>query len=149
MSKPDAYEEYEPLQSVTPRSMSENQTEVNEKSAEQQLDEMSIASHSGEQLMSPVMDELKSKMGTFDDDTDIPNADYPVPPGSMSFSVIMFLSCSAVCFLVLFLRRRCLGGELGGQGISRPISAVLLIALWFIYILFVSLEAYELLQPGV
>ena len=79
MSKPDAYEEYEPLQSVTPRSMSENQTEVNEKSAEQQLDEMSIASHSGEQLMSPVMDELKSKMGTFDDDTDIPNADYPVP----------------------------------------------------------------------
>jgi len=79
MSKPDAYEEYEPLQSVTPRSMSENQTEVNEKSTEQQLDEMSIASHSGEQLLSPVMNELKSKMGTFDDDTDIPNADYPVP----------------------------------------------------------------------
>jgi len=79
MSKPDAYEDYEPLQSVTPRSMSENQTDVNEKSAEQQVDEMSIASHSGEQLISPVMNELKSKIGTFDYDTDIPNADYPVP----------------------------------------------------------------------
>ena len=77
MSKPDAYEEYEPLQAVTPRTMSESRTEANEKSAEERLDEMSIASHSGEQLMSPVMNELKSKINGFDFDGDIPNADYP------------------------------------------------------------------------
>lgn len=45
-------------------------------------------------------------------------SDYAVPPGSMAFSVIVFLSCSAVCFVVLFLRRRILGGELGGIGKS-------------------------------
>jgi len=74
------------------------------------------------------------------------DSDYAVPPGSMAFSVIMFLSCSAVCFLVLLLRRVCLGGELGGQGKARTISAIILGSLWFIYILFVSLESYGVLQ---
>ena len=41
--------------------------------------------------------------------------DYQVPPGSMSFSVVAFLSCSLVCFLILGLRRCFLGGELGGH----------------------------------
>ena len=74
MSKLDSYEEYEPLQPVTP---SEHNGDANEKSAEKQLDEMSIASHSGEQLVSPVMNELKSKIGSLDTDSDVPNADYP------------------------------------------------------------------------
>ena len=69
--------------------------------------------------------------------------DYPVPPGSMSFSVIMFLSCSMICYLILVLRRICLGGELGGQGCARPFSAVILFSLWLIYVIFVSLESYE------
>ena len=72
MSKLDAYEEYEPLQPVSP---GEHQT--NEKTAEERLDELSIASHSGEQLQSPVMTELKSKINGFDDDADVPSADYP------------------------------------------------------------------------
>merc|ERR1712060_660116 len=66
--------------------------------------------------------------------------------GSMSFSVVVFLSCSMVCFLVLGLRRCCLGGELGGEGLSRPLSAVLLFSLWLIYVTFVSLESYEILE---
>ena len=73
-------------------------------------------------------------------------SDYAVPPGSMAFSVLMFISCSMVCFLVLFLRRKCLGGELGGSGPARPISAAILISLWFIYVLFVSLESYGVLE---
>ena len=68
--------------------------------------------------------------------------DYAVPPGSMSFSVIMFLSCSMVCFLILVLRRACLGGELGGDGCARPCSAVILFSLWLLYVVFVSLESY-------
>ena len=71
--------------------------------------------------------------------------DYVVPPGSMSFSVIMFISCSLMCFLVLGLRRCCIGGELGGSGPSRPFSAVLLFSLWLIYVVFVSLEAYSVI----
>lgn len=70
------------------------------------------------------------------------DADYVVPPGSLSFSVVMFLSCSMVCFLILLLRRCCLGGELGGEGCSRPLSAAILFLLWLVYVVMVSLEAY-------
>jgi len=49
------------------------------------------------------------------------------------------------CFLILGLRRYFVGGELGGEGPSRPFSAVLLFLLWVIYVTFVSLEAYEIL----
>lgn len=70
------------------------------------------------------------------------DTDYAVPPGSLSFSVVMFLSCSMVCFLILGLRRCCVGGELGGEGCARPFSAFLLFSLWLIYVIFVSLESY-------
>lgn len=73
------------------------------------------------------------------------DSDYEVPPGSMSFSVVMFLSCSMVCFLILGLRRCCVGGELGGEGCARNLSAVILFSLWLIYVIFVSLEAYGVL----
>ena len=72
-------------------------------------------------------------------------SDYAVPPGSMSFSVIMFISCSMVCFLILGLRRCCLGGELGGEGCTRNFSAVILFCLWLIYVVFVALESYEII----
>ena len=61
----------------------------------------------------------------------------------MSFSVVMFLSCSMVCFLILGLRRCCVGGELGGNSCPRNLSAFMLFCLWLIYVTFVSLEAYE------
>lgn len=70
------------------------------------------------------------------------DSDYAVPPGSMSFSVIVFLSCSMACFFILGLRRCCLGGELGGQGCARNLSAFILFSLWLIYVTFVSLESY-------
>ena len=47
-----------------------------------------------------------------------------------------------VCFLILGLRRCFVGGELGGMGPARTISAVLLLSLWLIYVTFVSLESY-------
>jgi len=73
-------------------------------------------------------------------------SNYAVPPGSMSFSVIMFLSCSSICFLILGLRRYFLGGELGGQGVTRNLSAGILFSLWLIYVLFVSLESYAIIK---
>ena len=77
------------------------------------------------------------------------SVDYAVPPGSMSFSVIMFLICSMVCFLVLVLRRVCLGAELGGEGLARPLSAVILFSLWLIYVIAVSMESYEVLTVNI
>lgn len=74
------------------------------------------------------------------------DSDYIVPPGSMSFSVVMFLTCSMICFLILGLRRAFIGGELGGTGYSKPFSAVILFCLWLIYIIFVSLEAYGVIK---
>ncbi len=71
--------------------------------------------------------------------------DYEVPPGSMSFSVVMFLSVSMICFLILGLRRCCVGGELGGDGCARPLSAIILFLLWLVYIIFVSMESYGVL----
>lgn len=71
--------------------------------------------------------------------------DYQVPPGSLSFSVIMFLSCSMVCFVILGLRRCCVGGELGGPSCPRNMSAFLLVCLWLIYVIFVSMEAYSVI----
>lgn len=77
------------------------------------------------------------------------DADYVVPPGSMSFSVIMFLACSMVCFLILFLRRMCIGGELGGEGCARPFSAFILFCLWLTYVICVSLEAYGVIVVNI
>ena len=74
------------------------------------------------------------------------DSDYAVPPGSLSFSVIVFLSCSIICFTILGLRRCFIGGELGGPGMVRPLSAALLFMLWIIYILLVSLESYEIIK---
>lgn len=60
----------------------------------------------------------------------------------MSFSVIVFLCGSMMCFLILGLRRCCLDGELGGPQTARYLSAILLFLMWVIYVLFVSLESY-------
>lgn len=65
-----------------------------------------------------------------------------VPAGDLAFSVIVFLSCSMGCFLILGLRRACIGGELGGPPTSRYISAGLLVMLWVIYLVLCTLRAY-------
>ena len=77
------------------------------------------------------------------------DADYAVPPGSLSFSVIVFLSFSILCFTILGLRRYFVGGELGGPGLARPISAAILFMLWVIYILLVSLESYNIITVDI
>jgi len=74
---------------------------------------------------------------------------YNVPAGSLAFSVIMFLSCSMGCFLILIIRRCAVGGELGGEGVQRPISAFIVFSLWLIYVLMCSLEAYEAIEVNI
>lgn len=59
---------------------------------------------------------------------------YAVPSGSLTYSVMLFLCTSIVCFIVLVLRRVFIGGELGGPKATKVISAMILVMLWCTYI---------------
>uniref|UniRef100_A0A3P8SZZ5 Solute carrier family 8 member 2a n=1 Tax=Amphiprion percula TaxID=161767 RepID=A0A3P8SZZ5_AMPPE len=68
---------------------------------------------------------------------------FRVEPGSLAFSVTLFTIFAFFSFGVLMLRRRpSIGGELGGPRIPKILTALLFFGLWFLYILFSSLEAY-------
>ena len=67
---------------------------------------------------------------------------FAVPAGSLGFSVGVFVACACSCFGILLLRRKYVGGELGGPIRLQKISAVALCSLWFIYVLMSSLKAY-------
>jgi len=72
------------------------------------------------------------------------DTDYYVPAGVLAFSVVIFLSTSVVCFIVLAIRRQC-GGELGGPYYPKLASALLLGSLWFIYVLLSILQNYDVI----
>ncbi|XP_029027580.1 sodium/calcium exchanger 2b isoform X2 [Betta splendens] len=68
---------------------------------------------------------------------------FQVDPGSLAFSVTLFTIFAFICMAVLLFRRRpSIGGELGGPRVSRLLTSLLFLGLWFLYILFSSLEAY-------
>lgn len=68
---------------------------------------------------------------------------FNVDPGSLAFSVTLFTIFAFICMAVLLFRRRpSIGGELGGPRVSRLLTTLLFLGLWFLYILFSSLEAY-------
>ncbi|XP_034463279.1 sodium/calcium exchanger 2a isoform X1 [Hippoglossus hippoglossus] len=68
---------------------------------------------------------------------------FRVDPGSLAFSVTLFTIFAFFTMGVLMIRRRpSIGGELGGPRIPKIITTLLLFGLWFLYILFSSLEAY-------
>uniref|UniRef100_A0A3Q3EMQ4 Solute carrier family 8 member 2b n=1 Tax=Kryptolebias marmoratus TaxID=37003 RepID=A0A3Q3EMQ4_KRYMA len=68
---------------------------------------------------------------------------FNVSPGSLAFSVTLFTIFAFICMAVLLFRRRpSIGGELGGPRVPRLLTSLLFLGLWFLYILFSSLEAY-------
>ncbi|XP_032388968.1 sodium/calcium exchanger 2a isoform X6 [Etheostoma spectabile] len=68
---------------------------------------------------------------------------FRVDPGSLAFSVTLFTIFAFIAMGVLMVRRRpSIGGELGGPRIPRVLTSLFLCGLWFLYILFSSLEAY-------
>lgn len=60
---------------------------------------------------------------------------YYVPAGALGFSVMVFLCCAITCVIILLIRRKVVGGELGGGATGRLFSCCGLISLWVIYIL--------------
>ena len=65
--------------------------------------------------------------------------------GDMALAVVIFLIMSLVCFLLVGIRRRLVGGELGGPPASRYLSALFLCTLWVIFAIILSLKVYELI----
>ncbi|XP_030216213.1 sodium/calcium exchanger 2a isoform X1 [Gadus morhua] len=68
---------------------------------------------------------------------------FHVDPGSLAFSVTLFTIFAFLIIAVLMIRRRpSIGGELGGSKCGKTLTALFFFGLWFLYILFSSLEAY-------
>lgn len=68
---------------------------------------------------------------------------FMVPAGSLAFSVTLFTIFAFLAISVLLYRRRPhIGGELGGPWGHRLATSLFFFGLWFLYILFSSLEAY-------
>jgi len=60
---------------------------------------------------------------------------YFVPAASLGFNVIVFSSLAIICLIFLMIRRKVVGGELGGSDGFRTFSCVFLVSLWCIYII--------------
>lgn len=68
---------------------------------------------------------------------------FEVRTGTLAFSVTLFTVFAFVGIAVLLYRRRPhIGGELGGPRGPKIATTALFLGLWFLYILFASLEAY-------
>jgi len=68
-----------------------------------------------------------------------------VKAGSLAFSVTVFSITAVLCLLLLALRRRFAGGELGGPWRSKWLSFWVLTLLWFVYI---ALSCWQSLTSG-
>ena len=69
--------------------------------------------------------------------------EFRVDPGPLAFSVTLFTIFAFLIIAVLMIRRRpSIGGELGGSKCGKTLTALFFFGLWFLYILFSSLEAY-------
>jgi len=79
--------------------------------------------------------------------------DYPegglfvVKGGALGFSVGIFTACACTCVAILMLRRKLVGGELGGPKGPKIASAVAMIGLWLTYIAISSWKALEMKGP--
>jgi len=71
-----------------------------------------------------------------------------VPAGSLGFSVGVFIIVACTCVVILLIRRKVVGGELGGSNTGRLVSCIALCSLWMIYILMSTLQAYDVAGLG-
>jgi len=70
---------------------------------------------------------------------------FVVLAGSLSFSVAVFSACAVTCIALLAIRRRVIGGELGGPRGSKWLSSFFLTCLWFVYL---GLSSWRALDNG-
>lgn len=73
---------------------------------------------------------------------DFPGGGFAVPAGDLGFSVTTFTGCALVVLIVMTLRRKLLGAELGGPPLLKRLTTALFFALWVLYL---SLAAWKTL----
>jgi len=59
---------------------------------------------------------------------------YVVKAGSLAFSVLVFTFTAVCCISILALRRKFVGGELGGPKVAKYLTCGVLVFLWLLYI---------------
>lgn len=69
---------------------------------------------------------------------------YYVPAATLGFSVLVFVICAIIAIIILLIRRKVVGGELGGGKTSRTISMVALVSLWLLYIIMSIFQSINL-----
>lgn len=65
---------------------------------------------------------------------------YNVPAGALAFSVLVFTCTSIACIAILMIRRKVVGGELGGSPIGRLVSCIACCFLWLLYVVLSILQ---------
>merc|ERR1711871_1389044 len=61
--------------------------------------------------------------------------------GDVGYSVTVYSIMACVCVMIIYMRRFCLGGELGGDFTTRTGTSILLIGMWVSYIVLSALES--------
>mmetsp|Transcript_6794 Transcript_6794/g.8940 ORF Transcript_6794/g.8940 Transcript_6794/m.8940 type:complete len:835 (-) Transcript_6794:299-2803(-) len=74
--------------------------------------------------------------------TQYPNGAFAVPAGSLGFSVGIFTCFAAACLILLFIRRKYVGYELGGDKKYKQLSCAFLVFLWSVYVILSALKSY-------
>ena len=73
---------------------------------------------------------------------------YFVPAATLGFSVLVFCIVAVIALIILIIRRKVVGGELGGTQKGRTISAVALTSLWAVYIVLSIMQASNIAGIG-
>mmetsp|Transcript_124833 Transcript_124833/g.216332 ORF Transcript_124833/g.216332 Transcript_124833/m.216332 type:complete len:1112 (-) Transcript_124833:138-3473(-) len=71
---------------------------------------------------------------------------FVVPSGNLGFSVLVFTCCSITALVIVNLRRRWIGAELGGPFRLKCVSAVALVSFWWGFII---LSSWQVLRDHV
>lgn len=77
-----------------------------------------------------------------------PDGGFVVIAGDLGFSVIVFTICAITAIGVLELRRKVVGGELGGNDGIKKGSAALLVTLWFTYVAMSSWKTMDTINKN-
>lgn len=69
-----------------------------------------------------------------------------MPAPGLILSVILFLGCSTIGFIILILRRVFVKGELGGSNGGKYASAAVFFLLWVVYVILSGLGTYQIID---
>ncbi|CAD5124084.1 DgyrCDS12389 [Dimorphilus gyrociliatus] len=69
--------------------------------------------------------------------------EFKVKTNNLVSSVVIFTIFGTLCIILLLLRRRFVGGELGGSTVGKVLSSIFLIILWLLYLVLASVKAYH------